>query len=112
MSINKNIMSVYMGDTPINLKFNSQDETLSFLDDAGKDVKVLKNPTDSTLLTFDNPKYMGLSMKIEKSLFTISAPNTSYYVGLYDTGFKFLNSASKPVDIINPASFLFFCFLL
>lgn len=101
MIIDKNVMNIYMGDTPISIKFNSQAKSLSFLDDTGKDVKVVRNPDDSNTLTFDSPKYLGLRIKIVKSLFTISAPNTIYYVNFNDAGFKFLY-AGKPSDIVNP----------
>lgn len=105
MSIDKNTMTIYMGDAPLNIIFNSLDETLSFLDDAGKNVNVIRNHDDNTLITFDSPRYIGLKIKMTKSLFTISSPNTLCYVQLDDTGsFKFLNSAGKPFDNIKADS--------
>lgn len=107
MTIDNNNMTIYMGDTPLTIRYNSQNKTLNFFDDTGKDVKVIKNAADNTLLTFDNPKYLDLYIKMTDTLFTISAQNTKYYVSLYNTGFRFLNSAGKPVDIVNPISFGF-----
>jgi len=108
MTIDKNNMTIYVGATPLTIKFNSKDKALSFLDDTGKDVTVMKSPDDDALLTFDSPKYLGLSIKIIKSILEVSATNTKYYVYLDNTGsFKLLNSASKPVDIVNPPSFGF-----
>jgi len=104
MTIDKNIMTIYMGDIFLNVKFNSQDKTLSFLDDTGKDVTVVKSPSDNTLLTFDSPKYLGISIKITERIFTITSRNIIYYATLDDTGiFKFLNQIGKPADIVHPA---------
>ena len=82
MIIDKNNMTIYMGDTPIYIRFDSQNNSLSFFDDTGKDLQVVKNPNDSTVISFDSLKYLGLSIKMSNSLLTISSANTKYYVNL------------------------------
>lgn len=108
MKIENNNMYVYMGDTPLKVSFDTKQNTLTFLDDVGNDVPIIKSTTDKTLMSFDSPKYTGLCFNINESLITISAPNTIYYVTIDSTGtFKFLNSGAKPVDIISAEHFGF-----
>jgi O-antigen ligase len=108
IAIDKNIMTLRVGDNPINLSFNSQDKSLGFKDASGKDVNVVKDPSDSSRLTFNSPKYLGLALKMNKSLFEVSSINTKFYITIDNTGsFKFLNQTGKPDDIVNPDSYGF-----
>ena len=108
MKIDKNNMYIHMGDTPVKVVFNSSEGTLIFYDDLGNELPIIKSPTDSSLISFDSPKYIGLCFNINESVITVSAPNTIYYVTLDSTGsFKFLNSGAKPVDIEIAESFGF-----
>lgn len=108
IAINKNIMTLNIGDNPVNIHFNSQDKTIGFKDASGKDVTVVKDPNDSNKLTFNSPKYLGLALKMNKSVFEISSINAKFYVTIDGTGsFKFLNQTGKPDEIVNPDTFGF-----
>ncbi len=108
MTLNKNKMTIYMNGTPLDVIFDNQDSTLSFLDESGKDVNFRKRTGDENLLIFDRTKYIGLSININGSIFKIIAPGTNYYVTIDNTGsFKFLNSVGKPVEIETAEAFGF-----
>lgn len=108
MKIDNNNMYVYMGDTPVKVVFDTNEGTLIFFDDLGNKLPIIKSTTDSSLISFDSPKYIGLCFNINESVLTVSAPNTIYHVTLDSSGsFKFLNSGNKPVDIEAAASFGF-----
>lgn len=109
IAINKNVMTLTMGETPIKISFNLQDKTLGFKDDSGKDINVIKDSADTSKLTFDSPKYLGLTLKMNKSLFEISSINTKFYVTIdSNTGsFAFINQTGKPAEIENPAAYGF-----
>lgn len=109
MTIDKNVMTIYVGETPINIKYNLNDTALSFSDDIGNEVKAVQNTDErGLLLTFNEPKYLGLRIRLSGSLITVSSPGVKYNVILDANGsFKFLNIAGKPVDIIIAKSFGF-----
>ncbi|PYG87159.1 O-antigen ligase-like membrane protein [Ruminiclostridium sufflavum DSM 19573] len=108
MTLNKNKMTIYMNSTPINVIFDTQDSTLSFLDNDGKAVNYRANPSNKNHLLFDQTNFIGLQLNINNSVLAISSPRTIYYVTIDDTGsFKFLNSGGNPVDIETAESFGF-----
>ncbi len=108
MTLNKNKMTIYMNGTPLDVVFDNQDSTLSFLDESGKDVDFRTSAEDKNIFTFNRTKYIGLIININGSIIKISAPNTYYHVTIDNTGsFKFLNNAGKPVDIETAESFGF-----
>lgn len=108
MKIDNNNLYIHMGDTPVKVVFDPNEGTLIFFDDLGNELPIIKSTTDSSLISFDSPKYIGLCFNINQSVLTVSAPNTIYYVTLDSSGsFKFLNSGNKPVDIETAASFGF-----
>ncbi len=112
MTLNKNNMTIYMHDVALNVVFNSQDSTLSFLDEKGNDVNVKTDDENKNIIIFNGTKYIGLRITVNGSLLTITAPNTAqhaiYNVTINNAGsFKFVNSAGKPVDIKTAESFGF-----
>ncbi|QNU66809.1 O-antigen ligase family protein [Ruminiclostridium herbifermentans] len=108
MTLDGNKMTIYMNGTPLNVIFDNQDSTLSFLDESGKDVNLRTTDDNKDFLNFKHTQYIGLTISINGATFKISAPNTSYYVTIDNTGsFKFVNSAGKPVDIKTAESFGF-----
>ncbi len=108
MTIDRNVMTIYLDKASINVKYDLRDTKISFSDETGIAVNAIQSSDDNNLLTFDNPKYSGLRVKLSGAVFTIYSANVKYYVGLDATGsFKFLNHTGKPTDIINAESYGF-----
>lgn len=105
-SIYKNTFKIYLDSNKVaNITFNSNTKSCTFSDASGNSLNIINNPTDSTI-SFADPNYKGLTVKINGSVLNISAYNTSFniYISIEENTFKIVNSRGVPTNIESPES--------
>jgi hypothetical protein len=105
-NIDKNTLTLYLGSSVANITFNASDSTCSFKDNSGKDLEIVKDTEDTTIIKFVDPRFVSLAIKFDGNYLNIKAANISFnvYISPEEKVFKFVNHRGKPVDIETPES--------
>lgn len=97
----KNTASIVLVDNVLNIEIDKSDFQCNFTDSKGKMLEFTIENTENKTLTFNDPRYEGVKLKIDGSVFNITAGNTVFNICVNkDSGdFKFLDHAANQVDL-------------